>query len=1258
MKFSRSPWLLLLFALSLLPTPWLRADTLTGEVRGAVLDVDGAVPLANVRMILLNVDRGWSREQQTDALGNFAFLQLEPGNYTVSADYQGYYPQEKTGVLIRLNQPKIVLPPFQLRKEVPTPTQQITLQGEQTRTAIIDLTAPGPNPVVLAYLSEPGDTSLLTLGDAAIRANYDASLLATLPLRGGRTFDQLALLSPGVFRVPFSSGQGPAVGIGVGTAGQFSVNGQRGRSNNFTVDGSDNNDEDIGVRRQGFVSLVPQNTESVQEFQVVTSGFPAEFGRNSGSMVNAVSRSGQSRAHGQIYGIFNHHALNARNFFDDPFEDRVNQGDLEGGRFRDDDYEQLLVGGVLGAPIVQDELFFFGSLERQENSSRRLGHFVVPAASERGLRRRAGFVPIEELGDFYRERGIRALRFGQLPVLYSSLAGEGVFSLYPLPNNPSGPFADHTYSQVQESRQEGTIFSLKFDWYPWKAHSLTARYNFTDDDSRLPFTSEAFDSALGTDARTQNLSIFLNSNSPTHGNALRFSYGRTNLSFPPGRGSPLIFGSPALLPVPPQFANAPNFGRAIDTPYGRFGPFGTTGPIGQLTIAPFSTRGIDVFNFPQGRVSNTFQLSDFVTWSGQRHTLKFGFDFRRSQLNSFSDRNARPQVFFGFGEINQSCIGNPTCPLDLEGGFLRGTDLASLGAPSGFLQAISGREIADSTIGLNISQYDFFVQDDWKLAPNLTLNLGLRYELQPPPSERNRRIEDALQIRLDQFSQLAPAAGSPRCDAILADTAMDATLEEATICRANAAFALALDGLQGFLQGRDRIYDEQKTDLAPRLGLAWDPGGNGRMVVRAGYGIAYDSFLGAVTSQSRNVFPTFVPLNLDPNFAPTAGLFLPHATFFTFLPTNEPLIVPGSLNVLNLRGDRLTTGIGALFNQSSTSLHANGLAFTLPERNLQRSSAQYWLLSLQRQWGADWLTSLDYVGTQGRHLTRFATPNGGLITTPLVVYSVGLQGIVLADRPPSIPFEAAERPLEGLGAFRLFENSANSSFHSLQLAVERRFSRGFEFRANWTWAHAIDQVSDPFDGRGFFSLPQDSRNLFLERASASFDARHRVSFHFIWELPGQSLPAPFRNWRLAGIGEFQTGQPFTVNTARDRNGDGNLTDRIDSVAGLVLQPDTAQPVQLQAGTEPLSLLAPRGLPGRVGRNSFRADGLSTVDLALFRSFRLGETLAVDFRAELFNLFNTTSFGIPVRILESPGFGNAFDTQTDPRSLRLAVKLRF
>src|SRR5205823_1219012 len=190
---------------------------------------------------------------------------------------------------------------------------------------------------------------------------FDRRQLTALPLPGIRSFEMLAFLLPGVAPPPQAAGStvGPGIGAGIGTTGQFSVNGQRARSNNFTVDGSDNNDEDIGVRRQGFVALVPQSTESIEEFKIVTAGFPADFGRNSGSMVNAVSRSGESAVHGAIYGFFDNDALNARNAFDTAFTDSINAGNLNGGRYTGRDSTHSQYGGVVGGPVVANRLFYF-----------------------------------------------------------------------------------------------------------------------------------------------------------------------------------------------------------------------------------------------------------------------------------------------------------------------------------------------------------------------------------------------------------------------------------------------------------------------------------------------------------------------------------------------------------------------------------------------------------------------------------------------------------------------------------------------------------------------------------------------------------------------------------------------------------------------------------------------------------------------------------------------------------------------------------
>jgi hypothetical protein len=238
----------------------------------------------------------------------------------------------------------------------------------------------------------------------------------------------------------------------------------------------------------------------------------------------------------------------------------------------------------------------------------------------------------------------------------------------------------------------------------------------------------------------------------------------------------------------------------------------------------------------------------------------------------------------------------------------------------------------------------------------------------------------------------------------------------------------------------------------------------------------------------------------------------------------------------------------------------------------------------------------------------------------------------------------------------ILEGSAASSYHALQISVERRLQAGLQFRASWTWGHVIDEVSDPFDARAFTALPQDINHPELERGSANFDVRHRLASYAVWDLPSKHRLT--RNWRVAVSSEFQTGQPFTVTTALDRNLDGNLTDRLDRVDGIELASNDPQPLRLRSGVRPLDLVAPKRGTGSVGRNTFRADGLATIDVALSRSIPLRGATALTVRVEAFNLFNRTSFGVPVRILESPGFGRAYDQTVDPRTVRFYAKLSF
>src|SRR6266446_4148408 len=281
-----------LLLLALAPLQVARAQA-TGTLVGQVFDEAGQ-PLAGVKITITNIDSGNSVAVLTDGTGWYRRPFLFPGSYRITASKQGF-TDNSVDTSVPLSSTTEIKPPA------------ITIHS----VATVATTQPTPPPTKQqqpAPVKETDSSLLVNKIDPMRGGNFTGLQLWTLPLGGGntvRSFDELAFLLPGVAPPPYTPGvRGPGIGFGIGTAGQFSVNGMRARSNNFSIDGSDNNDPDVGVRRQGFVAFVPQSIESVKEFSISTLLWSAEFGRNMGSQVNAVSRAGGKAIHGQAYGFF------------------------------------------------------------------------------------------------------------------------------------------------------------------------------------------------------------------------------------------------------------------------------------------------------------------------------------------------------------------------------------------------------------------------------------------------------------------------------------------------------------------------------------------------------------------------------------------------------------------------------------------------------------------------------------------------------------------------------------------------------------------------------------------------------------------------------------------------------------------------------------------------------------------------------------------------------------------------------------------
>jgi hypothetical protein len=1236
----------------------------------------------------------------TNENGEFSLTlpsQWEAGTYIFSVTKDGFHPF--IGMLEKVV-PCLSVPPSSHEKCPP---------GAQ-----------GDHQIILTRREElhEGPVALLEKFEATRRNVFKPEVMQALPLPGTRSFDALAFLAPGVLPPPETfGGVGPGVSAGVGTAGQFSVNGLRSRENNFTADGSDNNDEEIGTRRQGFIMTVPQPIESVKELQVITALGDARYGRNIGGQVNVLTKTGGAGIfHGTLYGFATANRFNAR----DPFDQTAQSGPPSSVLRRASDGVPVLLDG---APLVRqnpvggkDNLrrvqaglsaggqlkpykntFYFLSAERQDIRADRESHFAVPTVRQRGLfdSGDAGLLLAPQQGP-------------RLPLFPSSVPGDAIFSLYPFPNNPAGPYGANTYSAVLPADGHGTRFSFKLDhqfaaqqtmtehcekrsWWrtllTQRAHvdQITGRYNFTDETSTLPVTGGAIFSSLRPKVRTQNIAFFVNRTfSATATDTIRFSVGRTRLNFGERRdaallpsallpGTPFLLNAPLMLNVTKPNAdgslNAPSFfsasgaqGAALLGSLGYSGVTQTeqiTGPLGQVIIPGFSPLGVDTENFPQTRGNNTYQIADTVTWFRKKNLFTFGFDWRTTYINSTLNRNFRPRALFdglpSAAFVSALLRPDGTSP---QAGVLGGASLAAAGVPTGFFQALA--PVPDSSTVLHFRQFSVFFQDQRRVTTRLYVTAGMRYNFNNLPeavSGQLKNASDPAEIGREA-QQAATLCNSVRCNDLVP------ALTSAFPANFSESFG-----------GADR------SGFDGRIGFAWAPKKFGPTVIRGGFGKYSGQFPGVVIDQSRNAFPAFLPVNLA-NFSPRSGnqafLFNLANPSVRQLSPDLQVIAPGTLNQLS-GVSPVPFLANQLFNLGDLSLSPTvlGLGLVLPERRLMMPYSLQYGLTVEHQFRNDYLLSVAYVGTRGIRLLRLETPDLGTNDTRFA----GPVGVSPLTAGAPFPFFSGQilPPQTHIisQSFAIsrtfFGSSSQSTYNSLQAEFRKRYSRvkwlknsGVIFGSALTYSHSIDDASDFFDNAGAFALPQDSLDLSQERAPSNYDVRLRSVTHFVYDLPFHralfgKMGGVKASWQLAGIFTAQGGQPYTVNSAIDVNRDGNLTDRLNTTAGILrgsTDGDSRIQLRLAPGVSPRDLLAPEGFDGAVGRNTFRAPAVNTFDMSVTDILSFKDNNRLLLRVEFFNLFNRANYGIPVRILESPAFGTSVSTVTSPRTIQFAGKFQF
>jgi TonB dependent receptor-like, beta-barrel len=544
--------------------------------------------------------------------------------------------------------------------------------------------------------------------------------------------------------------------------------------------------------------------------------------------------------------------------------------------------------------------------------------------------------------------------------------------------------------------------------------------------------------------------------------------------------------------------------------------------------------------------------------------MKFGEDIRHTQLYTLFTSIANGSYTF-----NGLVTRNPQADL-------------LLGLPFIFLQA-AGKE--DKT--LRQTAYYFYAQDEYRIRPNLTLNVGLRYELSPGYTERDQLL---LTFIPGQKSQLSPTLPT----------------------------GLLHSGDPGV---PDTLFQTYKKGFAPRFGIAWDPSGNGKTSIRAGYGVFYDDS-GLV--QTYNVYQA-------PDFQPIAVLILPGVTspgtfadpFGGKSPFYPPLTFP--------------VPVGP------------GTTATWIAPDFKPSYIQHWNLTVQRQLTPSLAIEVAYVGNKATRVQGDIDVNEPFLTPDATARNI-----------------PQRRPFPELGSTFQVTSIFNSTYHGFQSTVTQRLSHGLTFQASYTWSKGIEGSSAP---SGFFLIPgqnagrpQDSRNLKGEKALSAFDIRNRFVVSYLYELPffkqrGDILSYVLGGWRLNGIVSLQSGYPFTIGDTSDPNVDSiTENDRPDVLRNPNL-PTGDRTAERWFDTTAFARPTVRR-QGTSGRNIVFSDGIVNFDFGLAKEFRLGERPRLEFRWEVFNLFNHPNFGIPDADFNSPTFGRVFRTSTPEREMQFALKIIF
>jgi Carboxypeptidase regulatory-like domain len=1216
-----------------------------GRVLGRVLDPSGAV-VPDVTLILTNDDSGKAMAVQSSKIGDYIFPAVPVGTYRLEAQLAGFQNFTATGILVNLN----ATVTYDVKLTVGANTQAVEVTAEA--------------PLV--------DSTTTQLG-----AVINERAVQNLPLNSRDTY-QLLQLQPGVQGVG-----GSDLFYGSDKPGAVSVNGGRGRSNNFSVNGGDGND--LFVNSPG----IEPSPDAVQEFKVITNTFDAEYGRNSGAIINVVTKSGTNQFHGSIYDYVRNSVFDAKGYFN----------------LTTPDDTQNQFGATIGGPIRHDKTFFFVSYEgrqlvegiasdrtRVPTEAERTGQFAGFAGTlsdltvSNILQNRAGCAnAIAAAGGVAPTPGTpwASIFPTSIPTpCFDPVAANLIDSYVPLPN-VGGLY--YQASPNQHSREnQGTV---RVD-HTFNDHNTFTGYYYVDDGfDENPFTRfQAVTNNLlpgfGSNNATRNQQINLSDTwtlSATTQNEARITYYRegqlTFLAFQrTGAVTDSCTGAAAnyCFNGNPDTSLIDDNGNPIATPNAKLGITPGLPPSREGVPYIDISGGFTIGNDSEGslpQVGNTYSLTDNFSKVIGQHSLKFGGDFRIQHFDQTLYYNVNGYFSYSGGGQNDLEATDSTGAGTLFPNYL-------LGLPDNYSQG------SPQTENIRANALYLFAQDSYKVKPNLTLNYGLRWELNYPLADAAQRVQT---FRPGQATQIFPCQLNAENTATIGNGTSDCGPGSAN--EAYFPLGLVIPGDKGVPKGLTATYYKA---FAPRIGMAWSPARfNNKLVIRSGFGLFYNPMEQLVLEQFQGE-PPFGGSN-----SIGEGLF------------QTPFVSQGGSVSPNAFNGFLNPARGSAVDWS---VFRPIILYGELQPNLRTQYTEQYNLQIQQQFGNNFVYTLGYVGSQGHRLlatydlnhgnpqtcldliatsaynndssytcgpyyedTEFIIPAGETIApqglhlpygpTPFIAGGttlsapINLVGTRQYSSPYCDPTTGSNCPADGIPVFSsIFAQDvvANSNYNSLQASLEKRFSNGFQFLGAYTWSKSIDNASS-------FEQSLDPTDFSRSRALSLYGATNRFVFSGVWDLPFKKysgvLGVVADGWTVSAIVAFQDGFPIRMQSNLDQelqgSGDFENPGKPDIVARFTHQnPRTNNGYYFNPS---IFAVAPLGSLGSATRSQCCGPGIDNTDLAFQKNTPIGETKNLQFIFQTFNVFNHTQFLNPDGQIGDGGLFGQVTRARDPRKIQFAIR---